>query len=136
MKDFNTKNWIIGILIGAFIATFAVGFLHKLGILTEPANPIAHTFQDWLAFIIFLLPVTYLITRIMPAKKTKELSTKNWIIGLLIGAWVAAFAVGALHGIGLLPLAWTPLLAIKEWFIVIVFLLPVSYGIARFIPGK
>lgn len=136
MKNFNTKNWIIGILIGAFIATFAVGFLHKLEILSEPANPILHTFQDWLAFIIFLLPVAYLITRIMPAKKTKELSTKNWIIGLLIGAWVAAFVVGALHGAGVLPLAWSPSLAIKEWLIVAIFLLPISYGIARFIPGK
>ena len=136
MKDFNTKNWFVGILIGAFIATFAVGFLHKLEVLSEPLNPIVHTSQDWLAFIIFLLPVTYLITRIMPAKKTKELSTKNWFIGSLIGAWIAAFVVGSLHGAGVLPLTWSPLLAIKEWLIIIVLLLPVSYGIARFIPGK
>ncbi len=136
MKNFNTKNWVIGLLVGSFIATFAVGFLHKLEVLSELANPIIHTFQDWLAFIIFLLPVAYIITRIMPANKTKELSTKNWIIGILTGALIAVFVVGSLHGIGILPLVWTPSLTIKEWPIIAVILLPISYGIARLIPSK
>jgi len=68
MKDFSTRNWIIGILIGAWIASFIVGGLHGAGFISEPANPIIHTFQDWVLVIIPLLPISYVVARLLPSK--------------------------------------------------------------------
>lgn len=66
MVNLKTRNWVIGILIGAWIASFVVGYLHVAEILPEPANPIIHTFQDWLLVVVFLLPISYVIARILP----------------------------------------------------------------------
>lgn len=68
MKSLSTRNWIIGLLIGSWIATFVVGSLHGAELLTEPANPIMHTFQDWIILIVFLLPISYGFARIIPSK--------------------------------------------------------------------
>ncbi|MBI2530075.1 MAG: hypothetical protein HYW05_02950 [Candidatus Diapherotrites archaeon] len=68
MKGFSTRNWIIGILIGAWIASFVVGYLHMAKIITEPENPIVHTFIDWAYVVIFLLPISYMLARIIPGK--------------------------------------------------------------------
>ena len=68
MANFKTRNWIVGILIGAWIASLIVGSLHGADIISEPANPIIHTFQDWLFVIIPLVPISYLLARVLPNK--------------------------------------------------------------------
>jgi len=68
MRNFSTKNWVIGILIGAWVATFFVGFWHVAGIFPEPENPIVHTFIDWIPIVVILLPISYILARIMPSR--------------------------------------------------------------------
>jgi len=68
MTDLKTKNWIIGILIGSLISTAVVGFLHEKAILPEPSNPIIHIIRDWLLVVIFVLPISWILARILPNK--------------------------------------------------------------------
>ncbi len=62
---FSTKSWVIGILVGSLIATFVVGYLHSAELLSEPANPILHALKDWIIVLIPLLPVSYILARII-----------------------------------------------------------------------
>ena len=64
MENYSTKSWIIGILIGALIATSIVGLLHE-GMLIEPSNPIIHALRDWIIVLIPLLPISYILARII-----------------------------------------------------------------------
>lgn len=66
MKGFSTQNWIIGILIAAFVSSFVVGFLHGVGFLSEPESPIVHTFRDWIIVAVIVVPISYLVARILP----------------------------------------------------------------------
>lgn len=66
--SYSTRNWLIGILVGAWIASFIVGYLHVAELISEPSNPIAHTFKDWILVAIFLVPVSYLLARFLPRK--------------------------------------------------------------------
>ncbi len=63
--SYSTRGWVIGLLIGSLIATFIVGYVHMAEILGEPANPVLHIFQDWIVVLIPLLPITYIIARII-----------------------------------------------------------------------
>lgn len=63
--EFSTKSWVIGILIGSLIATFIVGYLHSADLLSEPSNPVLHTLKDWIIVLVFLLPVSYILARII-----------------------------------------------------------------------
>lgn len=63
--SFSTRAWIIGILIGSLIATIVVAYVHIAEILGEPANPILHILQDWIIVLIPLLPVSYIVARII-----------------------------------------------------------------------
>ncbi len=65
MKNLSTRGWIIGILIGSWIATFVVGFLHVAGMFPEPENPIVHTFIDWIPIAVILLPISYIVARMV-----------------------------------------------------------------------
>lgn len=65
---YSTRNWLIGILVGAWVASFVVGYLHGAELLSEPANPILHTFQDWVLVAIVLVPVSYVLARFLPEK--------------------------------------------------------------------
>ncbi len=67
MGDYSTKNWIIGLLVGAWVATFIVGYLHEAGMLSEPANPLIHTFRDWIIVTIPLLPISYGLASKLPS---------------------------------------------------------------------
>lgn len=67
-ENFSTKSWIIGILVGAWVATFVVGYLHVAKLLPEPENPIVHTFMDWIILIVFLLPISYGLARMIAGK--------------------------------------------------------------------
>lgn len=69
MKNFSTKNWIIAIIIASWVTSFVVGALHGAGLLSEPENPIIHTFQDWIFVIIVMVPVSYVLARIIPDKR-------------------------------------------------------------------
>lgn len=70
MEKFNTKNWIIGILVSSWIASFVVGFLHGAELLSESANPLIHTTKDWLFVAVIVVPISYLLARIMPNKQS------------------------------------------------------------------
>ncbi len=67
-ENFSTKSWIIGILAGAWVATFVVGYLHSIKVLTESENPVIHTFVDWIFVIVFLLPISYGLARMIASK--------------------------------------------------------------------
>lgn len=62
-EKFSTKNWLIGIAISSFIATFIMGYLHEAGILEEKINPLVHTLRDWTIVLIVIIPITYLIAK-------------------------------------------------------------------------
>jgi len=68
MKNFGNKNWVIGILVSSFVATFVVGFLHEKQLLSESLNPLLHVLRDWLIVLVFVLPISYLIAKILPGK--------------------------------------------------------------------
>lgn len=68
MMNYRTKNWVVGILIGSWVATFIVGYLHGAELLSEPHNPLVHTFRDWLIMIVVLLPLTLVVVRVMGKK--------------------------------------------------------------------
>ncbi len=63
--SYRTKSWVIGILIGSLIATIIIAYFHIAEILGEPTNPILHILQDWVIVLIPLLPVSYIIARII-----------------------------------------------------------------------
>ena len=65
MVKLSTKSWIIGILIGSLIATAVVGYLHSAELISEPANPILHILKDWIIVLIPLLPISYLLARVI-----------------------------------------------------------------------
>jgi len=62
---YTTKAWVIGILIGSLIATFIVGYLHSAELISEPTNILLHILKDWIIVLIPLLPVSYIIARII-----------------------------------------------------------------------
>ncbi len=66
----RTRSWVVGILVGSIVATAIVGYLHEADIFLEPANPIMHLLKDWIFIIVPLLPISYLIARLM--NKLKE----------------------------------------------------------------
>ena len=63
--SYSTKSWVIGILVGSLIATFVVGYLHQAELIAEPENPILHTLKDWIIILVFLLPFSYILARIV-----------------------------------------------------------------------
>ncbi len=63
--NLSTKAWVIGILAGSLIATFIVGYLHIAEIFSEPENLILHILKDWVIVLIPLLPVSYILARII-----------------------------------------------------------------------
>ena len=63
--NLRTRSWIIGILIGSIVATAIVGYLHETGIFSEPANPILHLVKDWIFVIVPLLPISYMIAKLI-----------------------------------------------------------------------
>ncbi len=62
---YTTKSWVIGLLIGSLIATFLVGYLHQAELISEPANILLHVLKDWIIVLIPLLPISYIIARII-----------------------------------------------------------------------
>ena len=62
---YTTKAWVIGLLIGSLIATIVVGYLHEAKLISEPTNIILHILKDWIAVIVFLLPVSYISARLI-----------------------------------------------------------------------
>ena len=65
MTSYRTKAWVIGLLIGSLIATLVVGLVHETGILEMIENPILHLIEDWIIVLIPLLPITYIVVRII-----------------------------------------------------------------------
>ena len=61
-----------------------------------------------------------------------NLSTKAWVIGILVGSLIATFIVGYLHSSGLFSEPKNLILHIlKDWIVVLIPLLPISYLVAR-----
>lgn len=65
MSNLKTKSWIIGILVGSLIATIVVGLVHETEILGMFSNTFLHILEDWIIVLIPLLPITYIIARII-----------------------------------------------------------------------
>ena len=62
----------------------------------------------------------------------KRFTTKSWIIAILISAWVVSFVAGFLHGAGILSEPSNPFIhTTRDWIIISVVLIPLSYGLAR-----
>lgn len=70
---FSTKNWIIGIAISSLIATFIMGYLHEAGILDESVSPLIHTLRDWLFVVVPMVPIAYVIAKMMPSGNTPSI---------------------------------------------------------------
>lgn len=71
MKRFSTKNWIIAMLVSAWVVSFVVGFLHGAGLFPEQENPIFHATTDWVVVSVILVPLSYLLAKIIPDKWPK-----------------------------------------------------------------
>ena len=64
-------------------------------------------------------------------------TTKAWVIGILIATFIATLIVGYLHSAEILSEPANPLLhTLKDWVIVIIITLPITYIIARIIPNR
>ncbi|MFQ5815847.1 MAG: hypothetical protein ACE5G7_05060 [Candidatus Hydrothermarchaeaceae archaeon] len=68
MGDYSTRNWIIALLVAGWITTFVIGFLHESGMLSEPGNPIVHTFRDWIIVVVLLIPISLGLLRVIPSE--------------------------------------------------------------------
>lgn len=62
---YTTKAWIIGLLIGSLITTIVVGLVHETEILGMFSNTFLHILEDWIIILIPLLPISYIIARII-----------------------------------------------------------------------
>ncbi len=69
--NYSTKNWIIGILAGGWIASTILGLLHSKNLLNENIHPLLHTTRDWFFYIVVMLPIAYSLAKSLPSSKDK-----------------------------------------------------------------
>ncbi len=62
---YTTKAWVIGLLVGSLITTIVIGLVHETEILGMFSNTFLHILEDWLIVLIPLLPISYIIPRLI-----------------------------------------------------------------------